>query len=855
MGRHVREGEAAVQAERPAAGQVKRTLWHAGVTVAAAIALHAAASPAQTAAAPLRISIDAQDGSYAIAQSRSSSPVLRATAAIRVDDQWLRASDYPSHSSAKAAVTGPLGEADEWTIRYSGRQDAPELICRVRSYRSRPFGEIQLTARNATGKTLHVEAFRLVDARSGPLLDLGGPAAADRVLSDSFSEDRPAMRIRDLANAEKQMHRGVGSQLVYNRQSHQSWFIGALTSDRFLSVMRLHMAPPSGSAQNGSAQNGSGQIGSYEVDSTGTTELTQENSLQDSSADDRVELSLPLQPAAELASERLLFSVSDDYHQQLEVYGRLIRDLHHARVSAPTPLGWWSWTAYYFGLNEGAALTNSEWLAQHLKPLGYTFFHMDEGYQYARGEYATPDAALFPQGVASLERQVQAQGLTPGIWTAPFEVSGRSWVYEHHPEWLVHNAKGAPIHAGLVADGKDHLYILDPTHPGAQEYLRMTYGTLVRRWGIRYIKMDFMEDSAIEGYYHQPDITALQAQRVGLQTIRDAVGEQVLLDKDGSELLNPVGYVDMGRISQDTGHTFSSSKDAAPGIAARYYMNRNFFVSDPDAFTVSEQTVDDQSWHGGAQPLTLDEARVSIALAAVSGGMFEIGDDLPTLAESPQRVALVENTDLRNMAWLGRASTPVDLMTYEAVDLQPSIFLLKEDARQSVLTVFNWTEHPRTHQISMATLGLAPGPNSSITDILQPNDGSHPAGQTIAVTQPPHSVRMLKIVNGSVAAEAPVARITRPDGGKAGSTLHFSAEPAAPLQPILHYRWEFGDGTAMEGQSVSHTYTHSGEFQVTLHGTGISGPDGVQRFPLTITGTIPTKYAPEAKQRWKEGDR
>jgi alpha-galactosidase len=33
-------------------------------------------------------------------------------------------------------------------------------------------------------------------------------------------------------------------------------------------------------------------------------------------------------------------------------------------------------------------------------------------------------------------------------------------------------------------------------------------------------------------------------------------------------------------------------------------MNRNFFIADPDAFTVSKQTVDDQSWHGGKHPLT-----------------------------------------------------------------------------------------------------------------------------------------------------------------------------------------------------------------------------------------------------------
>src|SRR5438046_10263184 len=104
-------------------------------------------------------------------------------------------------------------------------------------------------------------------------------------------------------------------------------------------------------------------------------------------------------------------------------------------------------------------------------------------------------------------------------------------------------------------------------------------------------------------------------------------------------MLNPVGIVDAGRISLDTGHTFEATRDAATGIAARYYMNRNFFVSDPDAFCVSTQIVTDQPWHGGKVSLTLDEAKASIALSAVSAGMYEIADDLPTLGANPVRLA------------------------------------------------------------------------------------------------------------------------------------------------------------------------------------------------------------------------
>ena len=786
----------------------------------------------------LTVSVDPKNGEYRIVSSSISGTVLEAHAAIRINGKWLRAADYPSCSVEQTAVTGELGSAKESTLRCSGLKSAPSLVLRLRSYDSRPYGELQVTVHNTTGEAMHVEAFRIIEASGTEVVRLGGDAASDRILSDSFSEDRPGMQLHDLSDAEKLMHRAVGSQLIYNRQSRQHWFIGALTSDKFLTVLRLHMAAAHSAITK-----------SYEVDSTGTTELLRENSLQDSPEADKVELSVMVPEGASLSSERLLFGVSDDYHDQLETYGRLIRDLHHARVGAATPLGWWSWTAYYFGLNQGTALTNAQWLAQHLKPLGYTFAHMDEGYQYARGEYTTPDAKLFPDGVAALEHQIIAQGLTPGIWTAPFEISQRSWVFQHHPEWLVHNAKGAPIHLGLVTEGTDQLYALDPTHPEAQAYLRKTYSTLVNEWGIRYIKMDFMEDSAVEGYYHIPNTTALEAQRIGIKTVREAVGENVLLDKDGSELLNPVGLVDIGRISQDTGHTFSSSKDAAPGIAARYYMNRNYFVADPDAFTVSKQTVDDQSWHGGQQALTLDEAKVSIALTAVSGGMFEIGDDLPTLGEDADRVALVQNQDILDIAHLGRAATPLDLMSYSTADQQPSIFLLHEDRRQTILTVFNWTEAPTKHSLSRADLGLDSHGDYSIADVFAAKDSEKKIGAAVELNQPAHSVRMVKIIDTKVPAEAPSIKASLPGTGKAGETLPFTAQPADEHLPILRMMWDFGDGVQMEGIAAQHAYTHSGNYTVRTHAVGIGGGAADQTFPVTITGAVVTKFFPEQKQR------
>jgi len=784
------------------------------------------------------VSLNPVDGSYTIFDPVSAKPILHSGVAVEVDRHWLRSSDYPKHALSRDNVTDELGSRTRFSILNTGLRARPDLIYSLEIHSNPDFVILTTTVRNPGATAVSVQALRSVEAMGPGTADLGAPAVSDRVLSDSFSEDRPGIVIHDLADSDGGMHRGVGSQLIYNRETKRSLFLGSLTSDRYLTILRLHVDKD--------------QITSYEVDSAGTTELEKENSLQKSSAEDQIELSLPVPAGGSLSSERLLISSGTHYHQQLETYGHLIRQLHHARVSASSIAGWWSWTAYYSGLNQGAALTNAVWLAENLRDLGYNFLHMDEGYQYARGEYTTPDATLFPDGVSALEYKVRSLGLVPGIWTAPFEVSERSWIYENHKDWLVHNAAGHPIHAGWVnaRERLDPLYVLDCTGPGAQEYLRKTYTTLTKVWGVRYIKLDFMDDSAIEGFYHRPNTTALEAQRIGLQAIRDAVGEGVLLDKDGSPMLNPVGIVDMGRISVDTGHTFDASKEAAPGIAARYYMNRNFYVADPDAFTVSRQTIEEHAWHGGKQPLTLDEAKVSIALAAVSGGMYEIGDDLPALGTDPERVGLVKNHDLMNMARLGRASVPLDLMSFAPEDGMPSIFLLNESKRQVILTVFNWTEKQSEHGFDLSgDLGLAWQGHNQVFDVFDSTTPAENNADRIGLQIPPHSVKVLKIIDTSTPVAAPSIRVRIPDTGEAGVPLSFSAEADPAGVPVLHDRWDFGDGTSDDGVTVIHTYTRAGDFTVRLVANGLDDVPLERSSSLKITGKIDTRFVPSRKKR------
>ena len=535
-----------------------------------------------------------------------------------------------------------------------------------------------------------------------------------------------------------------------------------------------------------------------------------------------------------------MFEAGPDYHDQLLAYGDAIRRLRHARVSSETPIGWWSWTVYYGAINEGEVLSNGDWQAAHLKSLGYTYFQIDEGYQYARGEYTTPNATQFPDGMRFVGQYLIGKGLTFGVWTAPFEVTSRAWVYEHHKDWLVHNAKGDPIPIGEVWNQKtDVLYALDTTHPGAQQYMRDTYRKLAREWGVRFIKLDFMDTTAIEGYHYRPNTTALETQRIGLQIIRDAVGDEVILDKDGSPMLNPVGLVDTGRISADTGHSFERTKNAASGIAARFYMQRNFFVDDPDAFNVTATHLMERANEHSS--ISLGAAEASIALSAVSGGMYEIGDDMLVLGSEKDRLALVENRELLNMSKVGRASTPVDLMTYEPEDGQPSIFILHEDQRQAILTVFNWTNTMRSHTLKLADLGLPAGHTFAATDVLDQNEKVKLEGGAARLENQPQAVRVIKLIDTSVAAAAPTVTAQVPAAANAGETITLSALSAqaeAGGVPAVAYHWDFGDGTSADSPKVSHAYTRAGEFMIRLTVDGVDGMAAHKDFSVKVTGNL-----------------
>ena len=811
----------------------------------------------------VKVSADGREFSIGAADGRE---VLRAASSIALESGRIDLAQYPQAATEQSDFTDELGSGAQLVTHFSGLAGKPDLERILRVYGGSLFGSITLRIKNTTGADVVVHALRPIAvsaapaaaraAKKSPLIDLACPEARERVLADSFSEDRPTERIYDLGAAPDYksfddvsdnlsgMHMGVGSQLIYNRESDRDLFLGALTSKRWLTIFHLATTKDA---------HGAAAVTSLTVDSAGTREPETHEALTKSQPADQMDASVTVAPGKSLESEPVLFAASSggtasvDYHAHLENYGAAVAKVNHPRVVGRAPSGWWSWTSYYAGVTDGLVRTNAQWLAQNLRDDGYNYVLVDEGYQYARGEYVHTDARHFPEGLMGVGHYVTQQGLNFGVWTAPFEVSVRSWVYENHKDWLVHNAAGQPIR--ILQPEIEELYALDTTNPGAQDYLRQTYRTLTHDDNVRYIKLDFMDDAAIEGVHYAKNVTAIEAQRIGLQIIREAVGENVQIDKDGSAMLAPVGYVDEGRISTDTGHGFEPAKTAASGIAERYYMNRNFFVADPDAFTLTEQ----KSEQGGAGS-TVGEAEVSIVLSAVAGGMFEVGDGLPMLTAAPKRLAYAHNKDLLAMYKYGHAATPVDLMSYEDADEQPSVFVLHEGSKQTILAVFNWTEKPRTHAFTAAQLGLKSEGAYAASDALHPGSTSATSAigkfESLAELsslkdQPAHSVRLIKITDVSANAAPPAFDLNVPSTVEAGAPAEMSVTSQDDANPAIDFTWDYGDGTSDHGRilygkgsAATHAYTHAGTFTVSVTVSGVDGMSSHKEAKINVPSDV-----------------
>ena len=204
------------------------------------------------------------------------------------------------------------------------------------------------------------------------------------------------------------------------------------------------------------------------------------------------------------------------------------------------------------------------------------------------------------------------------------------------------------------------------------------------------------------------------------------------------------------------------------------------------------------------------------------------------------------------MAQLGRASVPLDLMTFRHEDEQPSVFLLRQDRRQTMLAVFNWTDAPRSHSFlgGISVFPRAPFRGVGCSRSQQPRCFSEESLELRE--QSPHSVRLIKVVDTAMPAGSPSLTINAPSSAEVAKPVTASVSCDPDGVPAFSYHWDFGDGTSAEGPQATHTYTMAGTYSIKISAEGADGIPANRTVSIGVTGAVDSRYHLMKNRRYIE---
>jgi hypothetical protein len=323
------------------------------------------------------------------------------------------------------------------------------------------------------------------------------------------------------------------------------------------------------------------------------------------------------------------------------------------------PMVWSSWTSYYAAVREEDMVRNADWLAAHLKPYGFEYVQLDDGYDRGKnGEHywiENWDREKFPHGPQWLAGYIKSKGLHPGIWIVPDAYAG---AVSEHPDWYVRDKQG-----NIIRDYSTPA--LDSSNPEVLDFLKHLFKTL-DDWGYEYYKFD--GEHALPAYIPALDRQRLydrsgpflNAYRHRLEVIRDVIGPQRFIEGcPAGTPLNGIGYFNSYFNGADLYNNWQGMYPLFSSINANAFLNHlTVYVMPGEGLelglpmTVEEalrkrprevvdtaRTREDPMTGFGT---TAAEARTLVTYVALTGVAYPLASVMPELPE--ERVKLLKAT-------------------------------------------------------------------------------------------------------------------------------------------------------------------------------------------------------------------
>lgn len=322
------------------------------------------------------------------------------------------------------------------------------------------------------------------------------------------------------------------------------------------------------------------------------------------------------------------------------------------------PMIWSSWTSYYEAVTEKDVLQNADWLAANLKPYGFQYVQLDDGYDRRPEGHSWIEnwnAERFPHGPKWLTDHIHADGLKAGLWLVP---NADAPALKDHPDWYLYDKQGK-----VLLDYNTPA--LDSTNPQVLNFERQLF-TKLDNDGFDYFKFD--GESALPVYappvdkirLYAPHADFIQNYRERLKVIREAIGPDRFIEVCPTGVpLNGIGYVNSYFNGDDLYNNWQGMYSFFSSVLSNLFLNHIVVYVMPGEglelgtpMTVAEAsakrpkpTIDTERIREDPMTgfgTTLAEARTLVSYVSLTGVAYPLASVMQELPE--ERVKLLRAT-------------------------------------------------------------------------------------------------------------------------------------------------------------------------------------------------------------------
>lgn len=309
---------------------------------------------------------------------------------------------------------------------------------------------------------------------------------------------------------------------------------------------------------------------------------------------------------------------------------------NHPQLPFPEiPTGWCSWPVFGPFVTSKNIYDNLNEIKK--RNLDFKYIQIDDGYQAKWGDWFD-FSDQFEVGVDKICQDINKQGFEPAIWVAPFVAEPTSKILAEHPDWFVQDDYGKPLASNTVTFGGWRCApwsILDTTNPEVLDHIKNVFKKMHDEWCVRYFKLDAIVWASFP-YGHRQDKTktGVEAYRMGMQAIIDAVGDDSFILVANSPMWPSIGVVHGMRVTCDVNRTWGRFKQIAKECFFRNWQHNKLWINDPDTVLFLNRKRTGQMGPDGMifeddGSISQAEFLFNAAYVMASGGMVLGGDDVP----------------------------------------------------------------------------------------------------------------------------------------------------------------------------------------------------------------------------------